>query len=174
MDNGKLFQLKVVVPGDSTEAAWKELHSNPAKYLPKELDSKITVFDAQCGLTAVETYGNRREPSDAELKFASHFGWYVNSKNYWVKETEEDFEDPYYAIIAWNTGWAPWATGTGVLDNASWADLRAAIRCAERVFYKNDLFIEEHAICNGCFSHVPFKEIFFHRGATYCSTGCVV
>lgn len=173
MSNGQIFKINIVVPGEDEEKAWEDFQANPSKYLPEKMSDRIVVTGADCTLKAVQTYGEPPELAKYQLRYAEHFGWSQNERGWWIKaDQEEDPEDPRCSIIAWGRGWAPRHSASGLLDNAAWGDLRAAIRTADEMFFDKVHFKPKHGLCAGCFTDVPFGEWFSFEGEIFCSTGC--
>jgi hypothetical protein len=174
---GILFDVAVVVPGETFEESWKNFKKNPAKYIPEKPSDKIKVITSESNYIAVKTFAEPPERLDKhQLRYAEHFGWIQNGKGWWVKAAkEEDISEPKVAVMPWRRGWAPWHRATGVCDNAAWGDLRAAIRVTDEMFFDIKHF-DPHdvALCGYCFKKINHEDYFFFEGSTYCDTACAI
>jgi hypothetical protein len=104
---GHIFQLNVVVDGETEEEAWKNLLMYPRKYLPEKTTSRIKVEGVDASLKMVTTYGSGPEPTEKQKAYANFHGWdIVGGENYWEKMVWS-FHKGEVRVIWWGGGWAP-------------------------------------------------------------------
>lgn len=130
-----IFQLNVVVEGETEEEAWKNLQMDPRKYLPEKPTDRILVKGANSSLRMVTSYGSGPEPTEKQKAYAAFHGWdFVCKENLWEK-MEWSFHKGEIRVIWWGGGWAPSHPATGVFDNAAWGEAICALNVADQMFF---------------------------------------